>query len=228
MIYKKLFILAYLALIGLGTFAQENIEVNQEHLDKLIITAIQNSTKLDKQQIELNSTDYQTKMLNNEHLSLFFISGNLNEYSIRELSGDNTVPNFYPRYNLGVNVRLNHFSEVKNRKKLILQEQQLILKDAEEAERDITAEVTKKYISYLKQKKIYNIKKTLEQFSIADFNALEQKFIEGELDIDKYNNSRRVYYSTKVDVINAESDLLTSKTELESFVGSTLATLGIE
>ncbi|PIB34628.1 hypothetical protein BFP72_03990 [Reichenbachiella sp. 5M10] len=225
-------ILTLILLLGtcLPLLAQsdDNLLIIQEDLDRLILSAIENSTKLDVHQLSLESAAYQKKMINNEHLSIISLSGNLNEYSIRELSGDQTVSSFYPRYNVGLSFRLNHFSEIKNRKKLLEKDQQVILKQAEILERDLIEEVKKKYIEYLKTKQVLNIRKRLEQFSVADFNAVEQKFSEGSIDLPEYSAARRDYYSTKMQVLEAESRYQQAKTELETVVNNSLESMGIE
>lgn len=206
----------------------DQIIINQEDLSLLIIKAIENSSSLDIFQIQSDNIFIEKKMINNEYLGLFFVSGNLNEYSIKSLSGDNSIPNFYPRYNVGVNVRLDHFSNVKNRKRLIEQNNKVNLLEAEETQRQLEEEVTKKYISYLKQKKILNIRANLAQFSMTDFKAIENKFANGDAELEEYNASRRNYYQNQMQLLEAESQYLQAKTELESIVQEKLELLGID
>lgn len=217
--------------LALSTFlpAQEvSIKVNQTHLDDLILSALEFNIGLDKLKIQIDATEDQLNMTKAEHLSLVSLSGNLNEFSIRELSGDNSIPNFYPRYNIGVNIRLNHFANVKGKKNLIAKDRQLIILESEEMTRQLEEEVTALYIEYLKELNFLNLQRRLEQFSLADFEASEQKFIQGNLTLEKYVNARDKYYANKMKLIEAEGRYMKAKSNLESIANTSLANLEIE
>lgn len=211
-----------------GLAQEAKIEIVQEDLDKLILTAIENYAELDLLQLQVNSNQIEKSIIKAEHLGLINLSGNLNEFSIRQIGGDNTIPNFYPRYNVGIKFNLNYLSNNRNKKKLNEQERQMIMVQSQEVTRILEEEVTKKYIAYRKLKLTLNLKKRMEQFSLADFQAAEQKFIEGELTLEKYNASRNIYYSNQMQVLESESQYLQAKTELESLVSAKLVDLGIE
>ncbi|MGL1889141.1 MAG: TolC family protein [Reichenbachiella sp.] len=219
----------FFILIGTYSYGQNvrNIKINQEDLDVLIIEAVYNNLDLDKYNIQIESNELKKRLLNKEHLGLVFVSGNLNEHSIQDLSGDNSVPNYYPRYNIGFTLPLNHFGVIKGNKGIITKDTELIMKDAEILTKSLEKEITISYINYLRQKNILNLKKRMEQFSLADFNAVEKKFSEGAADLNLYNQSRKNYYNNTLKVIDTEGDYLNAKIELESLVNSTLENLGI-
>ena len=207
----------------------EYLDVNKNDLDRLINQAITNSAELYMYDIQHGILNNQLKQTNSEHLGLFFIAGNLNEYSIQEIGGvENNINNFYPRYNIGVNLRLNHFSDVKNKKKIISQNQKIVLGESEITERNLITEVTKRYYEYLRAKKILRVKKTIEQFSVADFNSIETKFSEGDVELETYSSARKVFYTYKLQVIEAEENYIGAKLELEALINVSLESLGIQ
>jgi len=204
------------------------IEVNQEHLDILIVSAIENDLTLDKHKIQIDAAKQERKMLNLEHLGLFSVSGNLNEFSVNDLTGNNNANNFFPRYNIGVNIRLNHFANNKAKKKILESEKKMLAKDSEERVRKLEEDVTKSYVEYLRKKKAFILRRRLDQFSEADFNAIERKFSEGEITLEEYSRSRTEFYNNKMKLLQDESAYLQAKTELETLVNAKLSKLGVE
>ena len=211
-----------------STLGQNEIKVNNEHLDILTSNAISSNSLLKINEVGLSKLEIEKQMVSADHLSVFLLSGNMNEFNIQDISGTSSAPSFFPRYNIGINFRLNHFSQIKGKKKALVEDRKIIHHESELIIKDIKKNTLELYINYLKQKGNYNIQKSLESLSSIDFQTIEQKFADGQIEIDTYNRARKDLYLNRANLLNAESEYLLSKLELENYVGQTLQEMGIE
>lgn len=199
----------------------EPLTVNSEILALLIETALQNSPQIKAGSVKKATYEYEKKMVNNDWLGTLRVGGNLNEFSIKQF-GENsgeTSNQFFPRYNFGVSVPFNLFSDMKNEKKIIEQKNILIEYQTEELQRLLKETVTKQYIELLKYKKILAVKRNLEHFITADLHTKEEKFSNGSMDLAEYFDAKHQRALFNIEILEAESHVLRIEAELESTIG---------
>ena len=193
------------------------IEMNQQHLDILISSAIEHSPTMERNNIAFQEIDFSKRKHVNSWLKFVSIGGNLNELSIRQFGTSSEENNlFFPRYNFGLRLPLSAFGEQAATKKKLVFEELKTNTEKEEIERRIREEVTRKYVVYLKEKKILKIRKTLHEYVNADFQVIEQNFSEGRVALEEYDAKRRQLFMSQATVLEAESLYLMAKTELRN------------
>ncbi len=229
---KAIFVVSMMTVLcysSLYSQIEGDIELNQQHLDILVRSAIDNSPRMDRADISIQEISLAKRRHTNSWFKFISIGGNLNELSIRQFgssSEDNNI--FFPRYNVGLHFPLSAFGEQVTSRKKIAFEELKANSEKEELERKLKEEVTRKYVLYLKEKKILNIRKTLHEYLNADFKVIEQNFTEGRVALEEYDAKRRQLYTSMATVLEAESLYLMAKTELEIIANNDLEALGIE
>jgi outer membrane protein TolC len=225
-------LISFIVSFPLATNAQvvlDSLIPENQVLDLLVETALNNSPHLKSGVAQISMNEYQRKMISNEWMGRLQAGGNLNEVSIKRFDKNVTgIPNtLYPRYNFGVAIPLNTFSEIRNSKKINEQEKVIIEYQLEDLKRIITETVKKQYVTLLKYEYTLVVKRNLEQYVIADFNAKEKKFSDGSLELAEYSEARRQRANFSIEIFEAENNYFNAKTELETTLGVTLESLGL-
>ncbi len=131
MIFMKHFVLVFLVLLTLATGQAQPTAPNRSsstyHLngdsasssdirEKLVQLALQNPS-YEIMDHSVNIADYNVRIAKSAWLSTMFASGNINEFSINPSSAGSN-PIYYPKYNVGINIPFNIFSQNTNNLKI--------------------------------------------------------------------------------------------------------------
>lgn len=153
-------------------------------------------------------------------LNHFSASANANEYSLKQNS--NTQNIYYPRYNFSVGINLGNLITIPNNVKISKTNRKLIAAQKANEDRDAKVTVLKMYETYTANKKVLELQLPLLEDALNYYKQMERKFSGGEISIDQYSASYRIYNSEMVRNVQLIKELNQSRIELEGMIGMTL------
>jgi len=188
--------------------------------ERLVQLAWRNNPEAKIAQHDVKAAQYDVKVAASRWTSLLGAQGNLNEFTIKQLSGTSTgTVNFYPRYNVYLNVPLSAFFDFPNTKKAARERMNIKEEQSNLLKLDIRARVLKLYSDYRKNETVWRIRKEeLDDFKLR-VNTIEQKFSDGSATLEEYVTAQRLYREVQVDEATAKSDFDKSKLDLEQIIG---------
>jgi outer membrane protein TolC len=163
---------------------------------------------------------YQTNKAKAQWLNMLTAAGNLNEYTLKNSSSNNT---FFPRYNFSLTIPLGALVTIPNEVKIAKTEKKLIGNMKEEEQRKIKADVLNAYELYAANKKLLELQAPLLEDVYSHYKQTEEKFSAGDKDvsIETLNISYRSYNEEMVRKVMLERDIRQAKIELEKLIGIT-------
>jgi outer membrane protein TolC len=180
-----------------------------------------NNTQIVKQ---VAVAEYSMKQAQWNWLDYFSVRGNLNEFTIdpNRFEQDGRQPNFYPRYNFGVAFTLGSFGvnalEVKKRRV-----QTSMAEDAVKARKlAVRADILTRYARYQLAEKQYKIQKETTDQSDVNYKYVEQRFKDGQEDLQTYNNLLERNTNQQLRLAEVEAELKTAKLAVEQLIGTKL------
>ena len=226
-----------MVMLAVGHFAQaQKVDYNAIILpktateidlsEKLVQLAWQNSPNTEILNRQLNIANYDVKLAKRDWLSHVLISGNLNEFSIKDFTGsDNTNPvaSYYPRYNVGVAFSLGNLFNDNLKTKIQREEMQIAIQNLNKEKLALRAEVLSKYQVYVTNRELLRIKNQIMTDSYSDFKLKEQSFSRGEISLQDYNLSLDRYNQQLIAKVQAEKDLHIARIDVEKLIGMKLS-----
>ncbi len=184
--------------------------------DKLVELAATNPTQdgLDAKQ-KING--YEISNAKAAWLNHFVVSGNLNEYSIK----NNSQYNYYPRYNFGLILPLGDFVTIPNNVKIARINNKVIEAQKGEAARFSKSTVLKLYENYKANSQLLELETPLLEDTYNTYQQVEKKFARGETQIEDLNAIYRNYNTEQVRNIQLRRDLQQFKIDIETMIGVT-------
>lgn len=188
--------------------------------ERLVQLAWKNNPEVKAVQHDVNASQYEVKVAATRWTSLLGAQGNLNEFTVKQITGSTqTANNFYPRYNVYLNVPLSAFFEFPNQKKAARERMGIKQEQSNMLKLDIRARVLKLYSEYRKNETVWRIRKEeLDDFKLR-VNTIEQKFSDGAATLEEYVSAQRVYRNVQIEEATAKSDWDKSKFDLEQVIG---------
>jgi len=190
--------------------------------EKLVTLAIQNP-ELEIADHQINIATTQLKQSKTWLANDLSVSFNANEFTIKRLQGkkqpDGQYYPFYPFYNVGLNIPIGDiFSKPKTVK--IAREQVAIAEASRNSKyREIRDAVLSAYEDYITNKELLTVQSQITESLYSDFLQAKEKFRNGQIDVDSYNQAAKLYHNQLIDRIGAEHDFNLSKIKLESLIG---------
>ena len=151
------------------------------------------------------------------------VQGNLNEFTINPAaSGGSDRSLFYPRYNFSVMFSLGDFAikplEVKKRREL----REISTESANAQKIAIRAETLRRYNNYLLAKNVLEVQTAMEQDSYANFKLVQDRFKNGEENIQSYNLILERYTNQRLKRLEVETAFKNAKLNVEEMIGMKL------
>ena len=170
---------------------------------------------------EVAVAHYNTNKAKSEWLDIIRIQGNINEFNInpqKDING-NPTPSFFPRYNFGAYLSLGTLIRVPNEVKRGKAQVKIAENNLDEQKLRLRQAVLQSYNNYLKFQQILKIRsKALEDATNAH-TLIEQKFRQGDESFDHYTASSAGLDQSRINKIEAETEFLNGKLELEQMIG---------
>ncbi len=191
---------------------------NIEFEEKLVQLAWKNHPSNQLLSNNLQVAKHDTKIAASEWLNTIRITGNLNEFTIDQ-SDPNDRAQFFPRYNFGVQIPLGIFSGTSNQVKKGRQLEQVAQHNIDAQKLAVRAQVLMYYNNYLMYREILNLKSQELEEATSSFVLLEQRFKSGEEKYDRYSAGLSALNKVKIDRVQAQTNYLNAKLELEQLIG---------
>jgi outer membrane protein TolC len=165
--------------------------------------------------------NYSLKQSQWDWLNYLSVRGNLNEFTI-DPSNAPEGANFYPRYNFGLAINLGTLGqnslEVKKRRV-----QTSIAEDQIKSQKlAVRATVLTLYARYQLAEKKFKIQKETTEQSDVNFKYIEQRFKDGQEDLQQYNNILERNTNQQIRLAEVEAEMKIAKYELEQMIGTKL------
>ncbi len=162
----------------------------------------------------------QLKKSKSSWLGIVSAQGNLNEFSINPpISATGQAVNLYPRYNVGVTVPLDLFSNKKNDIKVARQQVGIAQAQKNERFREIKAEVLTRYEDYLLYKQQLQFQSQIVQDAESVYQQAEKDFSDGIIKQEDYNKAFKGRSEEKTRLAEILHSYNISKIELEKLIG---------
>lgn len=166
------------------------------------------------------AASYQVKIAQSGYLGLVAAQGNINEYTVNPPKYNNqTVPFYYPKYNLGINIPFNVFTTVPNTTKIAKENYYIATAKRNEKFREIRADVLTKYENYLLARQLVELQGKIVQGEYATLKRLESDFAENLIKLEEVEREQKVYINEQVRGLTLQKDFNVTKIELEKVIG---------
>ncbi|MDP9040665.1 MAG: TolC family protein [Bacteroidota bacterium] len=166
------------------------------------------------------AASYQVKIAQSGYLGLLAAQGNINEYTVNPPRYNNqTIPFYYPKYNLGINIPFNVFAIVPITTKIAKEKYYIAAAEKNEKFREIRADVLTKYENYLLARQLVELQGKIVQGEYATLKRLESDFAENLIKLEEVERQQKIYINEQVRGLTLQKDLNVTKIELEKIIG---------
>ncbi|HRK25827.1 MAG TPA: TolC family protein [Chitinophagales bacterium] len=227
------FILVFLFLMGLLTckpILAQKTDFNKvvppidtrakEYADVLVQLAWQNNPKYEALQTEQEIAAEEIKITQLEWTRDFAASFNLNEANIRNI-GDNQFGTniFFPRYNFQATFNVGNLITRKNKVNIARHHLAVAENETNQAKLQLRAEVLRRYERYLAAMELLKIRAKAAEDMYASY-LLAKSYTElGKGELSELNNATEGYNRALENKLMAETNLKTTKIDLEEIIG---------
>lgn len=192
--------------------------------ERLVQLAWQNNPTAIMSTKQVEVADLGVKAAGLQWATLIGANINLNEYTIKELTGteNDTEANrnyFYPRYNVYLRVPLSTFWQIPNDRKTAKAQATIAREQMNQAKLDMRHDVLVLYQDYKMNEQIANLKKASMADEESNYLMIEQKFSAGEISVDEYMEGQRRRHEQQLENIQAQTTYQKAKLDLEAMIG---------
>ena len=184
--------------------------------EKLVQLAMQNPN-YEIADRTVNKSLYELRKAKGSWLGQLSLQGNVNEFSIKPATANQ--PNFYPRYNLSVNVPFDLFISKTNDIKIARENYLIAEADRNDKYRLIRAEVLTIYEDYLMHKERLESQIRITQDEYTIFLSKERDFQDGIINQEEYTRTNKAYEEAKLRRGEYQRNLNVAKIDLERMIG---------
>lgn len=194
--------------------------------EKLVELALQNPD-LEIADRQITIAKYQLKEAKGWWLNNISMSFNANDFTVKRMMGK-TLPNgqlypIYPLYNLGLNIPIGGIFSKPAATKAARERVAIAQASRSNAYRQIRASVLTAYENYLTSKELLTLQSQATEGAYNDFLQAKEKFRNGQISVDEYNNAAQQYHSQIVSRINSKHNFNLTKIQLETIIGVPLS-----
>jgi outer membrane protein TolC len=166
------------------------------------------------------AASYQIKIAKSGYLGLIAAQGNVNEFTVNPpVYNGQSVPFYYPKYNLGVNIPFNIFTTVPNNTKVAQENYYIADAVKREKYREIKADVLTKYENYLLARQMVELQGKITQSEYATLKRAESDFAENLIKLEEVEREQKVYINAQIQSLTLQKNLNLTKIELEKVIG---------
>lgn len=184
--------------------------------EKLVQLALQNPN-YEAADRTVNKSLYELRKAKGSWLGTVGVSGNLNEFSIKQQQAG--IANFYPRYNISVNIPLDLFTTKSNDIKIARENYLIAEANRNDKFRDIRATVLTMYEDYLLYKERLESQIRITQDEQTIFISKERDFQDGIINQEEYTKYNKAYEEAKLRKSEYQRNFNVAKYELERMIG---------
>lgn len=221
-----------LCLLGYAASFGQTIDYNKivlpesvteaEFSEKLVQLAWQNNPANEELINKAQAAKYQADLAKWSWLRTITASGNLNEYTIdpeRARAQNPTFTPFFPRYNFGMTISLGTIFLTPLEARAARSTYQATEDQINQQKIALRAEVLTRYQNYLMNQKLFEIQNEVTEDEYSEFLLMEQDFKAGDVTLEEYKESLKVYNEELTKRITLERDLKIAQIALEEMIG---------
>lgn len=187
--------------------------------EKLVFLAWQNHPSNEILHHEYEIAEKNKVKANWAWLNIFSAAYNINEFTINPTEETKERALFYPRYNFGARLDLGKVVEYPADIK-IAKEQVSIASATLNAQRiSLRALVLRTYQTYLLAKETLELQIISTEDAFSRFSLSEQRFKNGEITLEQYNDALAAYNAGRRNQLEAEAKFNIEKINLEELIG---------
>ena len=186
--------------------------------EKLVRLAWNNYPTNEIAKREVEKAKYNVTVAGSGWLNRITLQGNLNEFNI-DPSANPNPNNFFPRYNIGVNIPLGIFTETSRKVKIAKEDYKISQLNLNEQKLTLRAEVLKRYQNYLSAKELLKINTEAENDSYNSYLLIEEQFKSGEISVAQYMSTSKLYNDQRAVKTRSENLYQESVISLEEIIG---------
>jgi outer membrane protein TolC len=166
------------------------------------------------------AASYQIKIAKSAYLGLLSAQGNINEFTISKPTyNGTTIPYYYPRYNLALNIPFDIFTRTTNTVKIAQENYYMAAAAKNQKFREIKADVLTKYENYLLARQLVELQGKITQSEYATLKRAESDFSENLIKLDEVERVQKSYITEQVKSLTLQKDLNLAKIEIEKVIG---------
>lgn len=182
--------------------------------EQLVSAALQNSS-LEIDDANVNIAEYNLKKAKGAWQDVVNFNGNINEFVVN----NSPAANFYPKYNLGINVPLSIFNKQSNNVKIARETLRINAVQKNEREKLIRAEVLRTYETYLEKKDNLQLQSEVTQEIYSAYLKAQADYAASTISLEKLNLAYKEYNDELQEQRTAEKELNIAYIDLEYYVG---------
>ena len=224
---KFLFVLAVIVVLNKKAVAQQSIipDISEVYLEKLISVAKTNYPRVKANQAKVDIAKSNISKAKVSYLDAFTFSYIYQPQGVNSLtnaSGANQNYNYFNGIQVGLFFNLGNFLEKPSMVKAAKGDLEVANSEQDEYFLTLTNDVKKRYYLYIQN--IANLKLLTEacQDALNVSNDVKHKFERGEETFDNYTKAQLTLTNSYQAKIQAEANLLISKSDLEELLGEKL------
>lgn len=188
--------------------------------ERLVQLAWQNNPASHIVQKDVTAAEQDIKAISSQWLRHIGVTANVNDYSIKNFNDPNYEGlNFYPGYNVFVTLPLSTFFELPHTRKAAVERYEASQDRVNQLKLNLRAEVLKLYNEFKKDETIWNIKRDALADEESNYLLLEEKFKNGNATVEEYLMAQKSRNDQRIQVIEAETEYLKTKLDLEAIIG---------
>ncbi|MBS1600323.1 MAG: TolC family protein [Bacteroidetes bacterium] len=189
--------------------------------ERLVQLALQNPT-YEMADHAANAAEYQVRMAKGSWLNIFQAAGNLNEFTINQLTGTGSAATqniYFPKYNLGLTIPMDIFSRQKNTVKIAKENYLIAEAQKNDRFRQIRAEVLTKYEDYLLDKQMLDFQSIVAQDQFTLYKRSEKDFQDGIIKLEEFEKAYKGWVEEQTKKLLYQRNLNVIKLDLERIIG---------
>ena len=202
-------------------------EIAEEDIkEKIVYLAWNNKpqSKILENNISIARSNVQLSKVN--WLNNIRVSANINEFVIAPSSDiQRQRAQFWPLYNIGASIALGEFFTNPQLVKISKIEYDNQLQNLYSGKLAVRAEALRAYSNYRLAKEIYKIQLETTEEIFSNYKLVEERFKNGEVLIEEYNQSLKNFNEARVASLKAEQSLDLARINLEEIIGVPLESI---
>jgi outer membrane protein TolC len=163
----------------------------------------------------------EAKVAGNQWSNLIGVQGNLNEFNVKTLTGNdqNQGNVFFPRYNFFVQLPLATVLQMPHNKRAATSKTRQAEERVNLLKLDLRNRVLKLYSDYKTAETIVNLRKQTVDDEDSNYLLVEQRFKNGEASVEDYLSAQRNRNELRVEFALAQNTFQKAKLDLEALIG---------
>ncbi|HZY81974.1 MAG TPA: TolC family protein [Cyclobacteriaceae bacterium] len=188
--------------------------------ERLVQLAWKNNPASHIAQYQLSVAREEGRLVGTEWTNAFAAAGNLNEFNIKSFTSENTVANqFFPRYNITLRLPLSLLVETPKKRNIANSKTAMAQESINLEKLEIRNTVLSLYSEFKKMELIWIIRKQTMEDEESAYTTLEQRFKDGDANIEEFLKAQRARNDLKIALAIAETDYVKAKLNLEQVIG---------